>query len=58
MAISGIVNIADKDVICGLLVHICCQLEILECRLKNITHDENILRDCVNHHNRILELVF
>lgn len=57
MATSGIVNVACEGVICGLLLHICCQLEILEYRLTKLAHSEDILRDCVCHHNRIFELV-
>lgn len=57
MATSGIVNVACESVICGLLLHICCQLEILEYRLTKMAHDENILHDCIYHHNRIFELV-
>ncbi|XP_067207952.1 odorant receptor Or1-like [Linepithema humile] len=58
MSTSGIINVACESLIFGLLLHICCQFEILEYRLKNITHNEDILRDCINHHNRIFELVF
>lgn len=57
MATSGIVNVACESVICGLLLHICCQLEILEYRLTKMAHGEEVLRDCVSHHNRIFELV-
>lgn len=58
MATSGIVNVACESVICGLLLYICCQLEILEHRLTKITHSQHILQDCVRHHNHIFELVF
>ncbi|TGZ46180.1 Odorant receptor [Temnothorax longispinosus] len=57
MATSGIVNAGCEGMICGLLLHLCCQLEILEYRLTKMADDENILRDCVYHHNRIFELV-
>lgn len=57
MATSGIVNVACEGIICGLLLHICCQLEILEYRLTKFAHGEDILRDCICHHNRIIELV-
>ncbi|XP_077264615.1 uncharacterized protein LOC143898775 isoform X3 [Temnothorax americanus] len=57
MAASGIVNAGCEGMICGLLLNLCCQLEILEYRLTKMADDENILRDCVYHHNRIFELV-
>lgn len=57
MATSGIVNVACESVISGLLLHICCQFEILEYRLTKLTHGENILPDCIRHHNLIFELV-
>jgi len=58
MSTSGIVNVACESLLCGFLLHICCQFEILEYRLTKLTHDENSLRDCVCHHNRIFELVY
>lgn len=57
MSTSGIVNVAYDSLFCGFLLHICCQFEILEYRLTKLTHDQNSLRDCVCHHNRISELV-
>ncbi|XP_011882845.1 PREDICTED: odorant receptor 46a, isoform A-like isoform X3 [Vollenhovia emeryi] len=58
MASSGIVNVACESVICGLLLHICCQLEILEHRLSKMTEDERTLGDCVYHHNLIFEYAY
>ncbi|XP_071572213.1 odorant receptor 46a-like [Temnothorax nylanderi] len=58
MATSGIVNAGCEGMICGLLLHLCCQLEILEYRLTKMADDENILRDCVYHHNRIFECAY
>ncbi|XP_018337236.1 PREDICTED: odorant receptor 46a-like [Trachymyrmex septentrionalis] len=58
MATSGIVNVACESVICGLLLYICCQLEILEYRLTKMTNGEDVLRDCVSHHNRIFEYAY
>ncbi|XP_070518472.1 odorant receptor 46a-like [Cardiocondyla obscurior] len=52
---GSLVNVACDSLICGLLVHICCQFEILGYRLKKISNDHNILRNCVRHHNSILE---
>ncbi|XP_077264614.1 uncharacterized protein LOC143898775 isoform X2 [Temnothorax americanus] len=58
MAASGIVNAGCEGMICGLLLNLCCQLEILEYRLTKMADDENILRDCVYHHNRIFECAY
>lgn len=57
MSTSGIVNVACESLICGFLLHICCQFEILEHRLTKLSCSQNILGDCVRHHNRIFELV-
>jgi len=54
---GSLVNVACDSLICGLLVHICCQIEILECRLSKISNNHNTLRDCVHHHGSILQLV-
>lgn len=51
------VNVACDTLLCGFLMHICCQIEILEYRLKNILSDQITLGYCVYHHNRILQLV-
>ncbi|XP_050463326.1 uncharacterized protein LOC126857699 isoform X1 [Cataglyphis hispanica] len=56
MATSGIVNVACESVICGLMLYICCQLEILEYRLTKCTHSQHVLHDCVRHHNHIFEV--
>ncbi|XP_014470127.1 PREDICTED: uncharacterized protein LOC106742051 [Dinoponera quadriceps] len=55
MSTSGLVNVACESLVCGLLLHICCQFEILEYRLTKITRDRDILRDCIRHHNMIFE---
>ncbi|XP_072754238.1 uncharacterized protein [Anoplolepis gracilipes] len=55
MATSGIVNVACESIICGLLLYICCQFEILEHRLTKVTHDQHILHDCIRHHNLIFQ---
>ncbi|XP_011705258.1 PREDICTED: odorant receptor 94b-like [Wasmannia auropunctata] len=49
------VNVACDALLCGLLMHICCQIEILEYRLSNILSNQFSLGYCVRHHNRILE---
>ncbi|XP_071631675.1 putative odorant receptor 85d [Temnothorax longispinosus] len=49
------VNVACDTLLCGLLMHICCQIEILEYRLKNILTNQFTLGYCIHHHNRILQ---
>jgi len=56
MAICALVNLACDCFICSLLLHICCQIEILEYRL-NKSHTWENLRDCVRHHDLIFESV-
>ncbi|EFN67405.1 Odorant receptor 46a, isoform A, partial [Camponotus floridanus] len=58
MSTSGIVNVACESLICGFLLHICCQFEILEYRLTKLSYSQNILDDCVNHHNHIFKYAF
>ncbi|XP_028047918.1 odorant receptor Or1 [Monomorium pharaonis] len=57
LAIGSLVNVACDSLICGLLVHVCCQIEILECRLSKISNNYDTLCDCIRHHISILELV-
>ncbi|XP_077264595.1 uncharacterized protein LOC143898769 isoform X3 [Temnothorax americanus] len=45
--VGSIVNVACDSLICGLLLHVCCQIEILECRLKKISLGQNNLRECI-----------
>ncbi|KYN42753.1 Odorant receptor 2a [Trachymyrmex septentrionalis] len=54
MSICAIVNVACDSLISGLLQEICCQLEILEYRLK-ISYDQHSLYNCIRHHDRIYE---
>ncbi|XP_012527647.2 odorant receptor 46a [Monomorium pharaonis] len=49
------VNVACDTLICGFLMHVYCQIEILEYRLKKILDDENILAYCIHHHNSIFK---
>ncbi|KAH0947022.1 OrE29 [Eciton burchellii] len=58
MSTSGIVNVACDSLLCGLLLYICCQLEILGYRLTKITYGQSILHDCIHHHNRIFEYAY
>ncbi|XP_014476205.1 PREDICTED: odorant receptor 46a, isoform A-like [Dinoponera quadriceps] len=53
---GSLVNVACDSLICGLLLHICCQMEILERRLSEVSDNPNlILRDCVRHHDNIFK---
>ncbi|KAL0116254.1 hypothetical protein PUN28_011233 [Cardiocondyla obscurior] len=54
----GLVHPTCDNLICGLLLHICCQIEILEYRLSNIANHRGNLRDCVRHHIRIFEYAY
>lgn len=54
--IAGFLNVACDTLICGLLVHICCQIEILAYRLRRIKSYSDILRDCVRQHYHIFRL--
>ncbi|EZA58600.1 hypothetical protein X777_14766, partial [Ooceraea biroi] len=58
MSTSGVVNVACDSLLCGFLLYICCQLEILRYRLSKIIHGQDILHDCVYHHNRIFEYAY
>lgn len=51
------VNVACDTLICGFLMHIYCQIEILEYRLKKILSDQSILGYCIRHHKSIFKLV-
>lgn len=54
---ASIVNVACDNMICGLLLHICCQIEILECRLKKYLRNQSDFGECVHLHNRIYKSV-
>lgn len=51
------VNVACDTLICGFLMHICCQISILEYRLKKLSKNQITLGYCVRHHDWIYELV-
>ncbi|XP_011705957.1 PREDICTED: odorant receptor Or1-like [Wasmannia auropunctata] len=55
LIMGSIIHVACDGLICGLLVHICCQIKILESRLKRIAHKPDILPECILQHNRIFE---
>ncbi|KYQ60701.1 Odorant receptor 46a, isoform A [Trachymyrmex zeteki] len=52
------VNVACDTLICGFLMHVYCQIEILEYRLKKILCDQSILDYCVHHHNSIFQFAY
>ncbi|XP_039309026.1 odorant receptor 46a-like [Solenopsis invicta] len=54
--IAACVNVGCDTLICGLLFHICCQIEILTYRLRKIISYSNIIRDCVLQHYNIFRL--
>ncbi|XP_071631683.1 putative odorant receptor 85d [Temnothorax longispinosus] len=58
LAVAIVVSVGCDTFICGLLVHICCQLEISTHRLRKIISHSNVLRDCVHHHYDIYRLAF
>ncbi|XP_024869614.1 odorant receptor Or1-like isoform X1 [Temnothorax curvispinosus] len=53
--IGSVHHVACDSLICGFLVHICCQIEILEHRLRKSVYDPNIIRECVLQHNHIFK---
>ncbi|XP_071631660.1 putative odorant receptor 85d [Temnothorax longispinosus] len=52
---GSVLHIACDSLICGLLMHICSQLEILECHLKKIVDKPHFLRECVVRHTCIFQ---
>ncbi|EZA58607.1 hypothetical protein X777_14774 [Ooceraea biroi] len=57
---GSLVNVACDSLICGFVLHICCQIEILECRLRKIALDQKNLRigECVRQHDCIFKFAF
>lgn len=58
LTLTGVINVACDTLICGLLVHICCQIEILTYRLRKLISYSGVLRDCVRQHSHIFRLSF
>ncbi|XP_011882821.1 PREDICTED: putative odorant receptor 85d [Vollenhovia emeryi] len=52
---GSVLQIACDSLICGLLMHICSQLEILECHLKKIVDKPHFLRECIVQHTCIIQ---
>lgn len=58
MTLAGFLNVALDSLICGIFIHICCQIKILENRLIKISNEqEALLKLCVRHHECIYKLV-
>ncbi|XP_039308749.1 uncharacterized protein LOC120358468 [Solenopsis invicta] len=55
---GSVLHVACDSIICGLLMHICSQLEILECHLKKVINKPHLLRECVIQHTYIFQLIF
>ncbi|XP_043680366.1 odorant receptor 46a-like isoform X2 [Vespula pensylvanica] len=54
MTLAGFLNVALDSLICGIFIHICCQIKILENRLMKISNEqEALLKLCVRHHECI-----
>lgn len=58
LTMGALVNVACDSLICGLLVHVCCQYEILTYRLNRIMFHSDGLRNCVQQHCKIFRLAF
>lgn len=58
LTIASIVNVACDNIIWGLLLHICGQTEILECRLRKSLRDQSTFGECVYLHDCIYKSVF
>ncbi|XP_011640454.2 odorant receptor Or1-like [Pogonomyrmex barbatus] len=56
--VGAFLHVACDSIICGLLLHICCQIEILNSRLKRIIQTPKILRDCVIQHNLLISFAW
>ncbi|XP_035718468.1 odorant receptor 46a-like [Vespa mandarinia] len=54
MTLAGFLNVALDSLICGIFIHICCQIKILENRLMKISNEQKaLLKLCVRHHECI-----
>lgn len=48
------VHVAADALLCGLFIHVCCQIEILESRIRRIAKGQrDLLRKCARHHDNI-----
>ncbi|XP_036140051.1 odorant receptor 94a [Monomorium pharaonis] len=58
LIVATFVTIGCDTLICGLLIHICCQFEILTYRLREIISYSDVLRDCILQHYHIFRFAF
>ncbi|XP_011050409.1 PREDICTED: odorant receptor 49b-like [Acromyrmex echinatior] len=56
--LACLVSVACDSLIIGLLLHVCCQIMILQYRLKSLINDQNTLRDCVRQHRHIIKFAY
>ncbi|XP_011050407.1 PREDICTED: odorant receptor Or1-like [Acromyrmex echinatior] len=55
---ASIVNVACDIIICGLLLHIYCQIEILEYRVRKSLRSRGDLGECVRQHGHIYKFAY
>ncbi|XP_018052205.1 PREDICTED: putative odorant receptor 85d [Atta colombica] len=55
---ASLVNVACDSLIVGLLLHLCCQIMILQYRFKGLITGQNTLDDCVRQHHHIIEFAY
>ncbi|XP_031370968.1 odorant receptor 46a-like [Apis dorsata] len=57
LIVSAMIHVACDSFIWALLMHICSQIEIFNCRLKKIKHEKNkVTKLCIHYHNLIYRL--
>ncbi|XP_043794977.1 odorant receptor 46a-like [Apis laboriosa] len=59
LIVSAMIHVAFDSFVWALLMHICSQIEIFNCRLKKIKHEKNkvkIKKLCIHYHNLIYRL--
>ncbi|KAL6267818.1 hypothetical protein P5V15_000890 [Pogonomyrmex californicus] len=55
---GSVLHVACDGLICGLLVHVCCQIEIIECRLRKVANNQNSLNESILQHNYIFNFAW
>ncbi|XP_026300578.1 uncharacterized protein LOC100578751 [Apis mellifera] len=57
LIVSAMIHVACDSFIWALLMHICSQIEIFNCRLRKIKHEKNeVTKLCIHYHNLIYRL--
>ncbi|KAK2576115.1 hypothetical protein KPH14_007448 [Odynerus spinipes] len=57
MTACSLFHVAVDALFCGFLLQICCQIDILECRLKRVNdYGLDDLRGCIKHHSQIYRI--